>query len=204
MQKIKEFFSKIWLFAKNVPIYLKTHRKKVIIYLLIIALIFLAIYLAKKYIFKEEPKQVYDVLIMIRDKKSSGPSSLKRGDVLLTKKDNPKWSRTEQISYLILKMDLTAEQNQKITSPIDRELSEEEIEKEMKQFREGMEARENIDKEEIERFKAELEQRRETVKARAYYIDMDKHFPDFKPQQLIKGQPYDGEVFSWKIMKKRK
>lgn len=197
---------KVFLPTGHDMLSIKRNPKKVVIFLLILALIVVAGWLVKKYVFKNKPKEVYDVAVMVREQKSSDPkedarSSLKIGDVLLAKKSGHQWSRTEKISYLILKMDLTPEQFQKLTEPVTKKLTKDEKAKEMEQFKQG---RENIPEEEIKRFKEELAQRRETVVMRKYRIKMEKYFPDFKPNDLIKGQPFDGEVFDWKIVEKKK
>ncbi len=194
MQKIKDFFLSI-----------KEKPKKVIIFLLLLVVIITVVFVSKKYIFKNEPKEIYEVAIMVRSQKASDPkedarSSLKKGDVLLAKKDGGKWSRTEKVSYLILKMNLTAKQFQKITEPVEKGLTKDEIKKEMEQFKKG---REDILEEELEKYKEELKQRREIVIMRKYRINMEKYFPDFKANDLIKGQPFDGEVFDWKIVEKK-
>ena len=77
---------------------------------------------------------------------------------------------------------------------------QDEIEEETEQFMEG---RVDASEEEINSFKDELEQRRDTVVMRKYRIDMQKYFENFKPNDLISGQPFNGEVFDWGIMEKK-
>ncbi len=153
----------------------------------------------------EAPKQIYDVVVRVRNQKSADPvedkrSSMKKGDVLLVKSEGHKWSNTEKISYLILKMNLTQEQSEKLTQSVEKELSKDEIEKEMNQFKEGRDA---LEQEEIDRYKEELEQRRETVVLRKYRINMSKYFLEFEANDLIKGQPFQDEIYDWGIVEKK-
>ncbi len=191
MQKIKAWF-----------LTLKSNPKKVVIFFLILIVVLGVLWLAKKYLFKTAPKSLYDVAVVVRDQRSSdGGQSLKVGDVLLTKEDGHKWSKTERISYLILKMNLTKEQSEKLSKAKDRKLTKDEKVKEIEQFKAN---RDDMPEEELKMFEEELEQRRETILMREYRINMEKKFPDFRANDLINGHPFDGEIFDWGIVKKRK
>ena len=184
---------------------LKKNLKTIVIVLLILVIIFALWFVLKKYVFKGDPKNIYQVAVLVRDQRSGDKDkskNLKIGDVLMHKKgEEVKWSRTERISYLIIKMNLTEEQAQEITSPVDRELTKDEIAKELEAFKEG---REEISAEESDRFKEELGQRRETVKIRKYHIDMDE-FGDFRANDLLASPyPFQDKVFDWKIVDKYK
>ncbi len=157
-----------------------------------------------KFLYNKAPKQIYEVAVMVRSQKSSNPeedkkTSLKAGDVMMVKEVGRKWSRTESVSYLILKMNLTEEEARKIVSPVEKKLSKDEIKKELDQFIKEQ----DISKEEKKNFEEELERRRETVVMRKYRIDMEE-FEGFKPIDLIKGQPYQEEVYDWGIVEKKK
>ncbi len=149
---------------------------------------------------------VYEVLVQVRDKKSSNDpvedakTSFKKGDVLLTKKGESSWSATEKVSYLILKMELTEDQNQKLTMSVEKEMDKKEIKKELEQFKEN---REGFLEEEIEKIEEELKQRKEIVAIRKYRINMEEFFSDFVPTDLIQGQPYQKEVYDWSMVEIR-
>lgn len=155
-------------------------------------------------IFKPEPKQIYEVAVFAHSQNNSDPeedkkTSMKKGDVLVTMKDGHNWSRTEMVSYLILRMELTEEQAQKLTQSDEREIPYKELSDEEKQ---------RID-EEKERAKEEdrdytEEPRRETLRPRLYRIKLeDEKFEGFNRVQLINGQPYYDEVFGWGIVEKK-
>jgi len=177
-------------------------NKKILIIIGIIIVMAGATVLFRDAIFKKAPKQIYEVAIMVRSQRSNDPnedarSSLKAGDVLLVQAEGHSWSQTEKISYLILKMNLTEEQASKLTQPKEKEvkfkdLSEEEqerIEEEKKRAEE--EGREYME-----------EPRTETILARQYRIKMEK-FEGFKPADLLSGQPFEDEIFTWSIVEKK-
>lgn len=151
-----------------------------------------------------EPKKIYNVVVMVRSQNNSDHeedkrTSLKTGDVLMVKEDGHKWSSTENVSYLILKMNLTEEQAQKIIEPVEVKLSKDEINKEMEQFKQD---RQDIPEEELNAHEEELEQRKEVVLLRKYKIDMSE-FKDFQPNDLLNGQPYQNEIYDWSIVEKK-
>jgi hypothetical protein len=153
-------------------------------------------------VIKPAPKQVYDVAVMVRNQGGGGgaddaKTNLKKGDVLAIQKQGHNWSNTEKISYLILQMELTQEQKQKLMQPKTKDLDKEE----------GLE-RGLIRQEELEgenaMSEAELEERlRQTVIAREYYIDFDELPKEFKPADLMSSQPFAGEVFDWGIVEEK-
>ena len=154
-------------------------------------------------IFKPAPKQIYDVAIMVRNQHNANAkeelaNSLRAGDVLLTQKQGHKWSQTERVSYLILKMNLTEEQKAKLTAPEERDLKDEELSEEERERRNKEEARA---KEEGRDY--EPETRTETLRARRYYIDLAEQFPGFKALDLLKGQPFQDMVYDWGIVSKK-
>ena len=147
-------------------------------------------------------KSIYEVAVMVQSQNNSDSeedrkTSLKKGDVLTIQKGDHNWSKTESVSYLILKMNLTKEQAQKLTQPKTRELAYEEL----------SEAEKSMVDEEKKRAKSEgreyvPEPREETLIAREYYIDLNK-LEDFKPSDLILKQPFEGRVFDWSIVEKK-
>ena len=179
--------------------------KKNLIIIGVVALVFVVGALLKTYVFKSAPKQIYEVAIMVRSQKNSDPSedrktSLKRGDVLVTQKDGHNWSKTESISYLILRMNLTEEQAQKLTQAKTREISEKELsDEERGRIEEEKQRAKDEDREYHE------EPRQETLIAREYYIDMTEFDEQgFKAVDLISGQPFQEEVFDWGIVERKK
>jgi len=181
-------------------------NKKLIISLIIIAIISGGLFYFKDKIFKPAPKKIYEVAIMMRsqhnkDPKEDARTSLKKGDCLVTQKEGHNWSKTEKVSYLILKMNLTEEQAQKLSKSKTRKIKEKEL---------SQEEQDRI-KEEKKRAKDEKrdymsEPREETLIAREYYIDFtkDEVLENLKANDLIKGQPLMDRVFDWKIVEKKK
>lgn len=155
-------------------------------------------------IFKRAPQQVYSVAIMVRsqsnpDKAEDMRSSLKAGDVLVTQKADHSWSGTEKVSYLIIKMNLTEEQAQKLTQAKVEEIKFKDLpEEERNRIEEEKKRARDEDREYME------EPRMRTLIAREYYIDLAENFPDFKPLDLLNGQPYLDQIFDWSIVDKKK
>lgn len=193
MEKLKKVFNKI----KNQP-------KKIIFFLVCLILLVSASAYFSKSIFKSNPKLNYEVAIAVRDQFSSDPaedakSSLKTGDVLVIQDDGHDWSKTEEISYLIIKMNLTEGQKQKLTAPDEREIEFDELSAEEQQ-------RINDEKKRAKEAGEEYreEPRKETLRVRAYGIDM-KNFTDkgFKSLDLLSSQPFRNEVYDWGIVIKK-
>ena len=178
---------------------------KTIIILAICFLIIIGGYFSFRKIFKPDPKQIYEVAVMVRDQYNSNPeedkkTSLKIGDVLVVQKVGHNWSNTEKVSYLILKMNLTEKQKAKLTQAKEKEIK----------FK-------NLTKEEQARIKEEKkrakdsgeeyheEQKTEILIAREYYIDLSKEeFKGFSANNLLSGQPYIDDVFDWDIVERKK
>lgn len=186
---------------KSGKIFLK--KKNVILGLIGLVIIAGGAYFYPK-IFKKAPKTIYEAAIMVRSQQASDPaedarSSLKAGDALVIQKDGHKWSNTEKISYLILKMNLTENQKQKLTQAKEKEIK-------FKDLPQEEQDRINEDKKRAKEAGEEYmeEPRRETLIAREYYIDLIKHFPDFSAVDLLNGQPYLDEVYDWGVVNRKK
>lgn len=139
------------------------------------------------------PKKVYEVAVRVVSQNNSNKeedlkTSLKYGDVLLVAENEHKWSNTEKISYLILKMELSDEEKVNIVSPKTQKVD---LDKLSEEERKMMEERGEDD-------------RLETVIAREYRINMEKYFPEFKSLDLLNKQPYQEKVYDWKIVEKKK
>ncbi len=175
-----------------------------ILIILILAIISGIIWRTK--FFNDKPRQIYEVAVMVRNQNNSDPAedlrtSLKAGDTIVAQKAGHGWSATEKISYLILKMNLTEEQAQKLTSPQERNLTKAEIKAEKNK---RSEANKNLPKEEKERMDEEIENRKITIRAREYRINMEKYFPGFDPMILLnQGQPYMDKIYDWKIVERK-
>lgn len=134
------------------------------------------------------------------DEKENAKTSLKKGDVLLAQEEGHNWSTTEKVSYLILKINLTEKQREKLVDSVYKKLTRKEIKKELENFKNG---RDDIPDEEIDRYKEELKNRKDVVVLRKYRINMEKYFPDFVANDLVVGQPYEDKVFDWSIVQKK-
>ena len=159
----------------------------------------------KNKIFKPAPKRVYEVAIMMRSQNNSDPeedarTSLKKGDVLVTQKEGHSWSKTEKVSYLILKMNLSEEQAQKLTQAKTKEIKEKDLSQE-EQARIAEEKKRAKDEE--REYMPEL--REETLIAREYFIDFkeDEALINLKANDLINGQPLMDRVFDWGIVERK-
>lgn len=183
----------------------KNNNKKFLIIAILIAIVLIGTSLLFKKLSNKEPKQVYEAAIMVRDQQNKDleedrRSSLKAGDVLLIQNEGHKWSKTESVSYLILKMNLTETQKNKLIQAKTRKMTNEEINKELEQFKQN---RNDMPEDELKHFEEELKQREITLIAREYAIDMEK-FEGFKPLDLLNGQPYQTEVYDWGVVNRKK
>ena len=197
MKKVKEIWGLMVLKIKSMPI-----KKQLVLGVILLLIIIGAVWLGPK-VFKPAPKQVYDVAIMVRSQHNSNPkeelaNSLRAGDVLLTQNEGHKWSKTESVSYLILKMNLNEKQRAKLTAPEERELKKKELSEEQRQ---RMEEEEKRAKEEDRDYEPEPQML--TLRARRYYIDLAKQFPEFKALDLLDGQPFQNQVYDWSIVSKK-
>lgn len=151
---------------------------------------------------KPAPKEMYEAAVVVRSQQNPNKSedartSLKAGDVLVIQKGTHSWSSTEKISYLILDMNLTADQAAKLTRAKTRELKDDELTDDQKKM---MADEKKRAKDEGRDYAPEPQT--ETVLAREYYIDLEKvGFTD--PGVLYNGQPFAGQVFDWGIVRKK-
>lgn len=177
-------------------------KKTVLIAAIVLLVVVGAIYWINS---KKAPKQIYEVAVMVRSQSNSDPeedkkTSLKKGDVLVTQKEGHNWSKTESVSYLILKMNLTEEQAQMLTQAKTKEIEFKDLsEEEQKRIEEEKKRAKDEDREYVE------EPRQKTLIAREYRVKLDdKKFEGFKAIDLLKDQPYSEEVFDWGIVEKKK
>lgn len=171
---------------------MKISYVKVTILLLAIALIISGAAWGIMKIFRDsemggDEKARYEVLVSVRDETSPDPeedkrSSMKKGYVIGVYNEGQKWSDTERISFLILKMELTQEQKEKLTRPIEKEIKREKSPEEKREGEEDM---------------PEME----TISIREYKIGLEEiGFED--PNSLLKGQPFEDKVFGWEVVEK--
>jgi len=143
-----------------------------------------------------QPKQIYEVAVMVRDQFNSNPSedartSLKAGDVIVKQKEGHSWSTTEKTSYLILKINLTTDQADKLTRPEERELKKNELStEEIKRM------------DDVKKKGEKMPPRMITLRARQYRIKLEE-FTGFDPLQLLNGQPYLDKIYDWGIVEKK-
>ena len=191
------FFKQCKLLKKRKDYSLK---KKILTAILIIAVLYGGWFLIFK-IFKPVPKQIYEVAVYAHNQSGSDPSSsMRMGDALVVMKEGHSWSHTESVSYLILKMNLSEEQAQKLSMADEKEIPFKQWSDEEKQRTEEEEARAKEDDREY--FE---EPKRETLRPRLYRIDLeDKVFEGFTRVQLMQGQPFDDQIFDWGIVEKKK
>jgi len=196
---IMAWLYRYWRKIKNLP-----RKKAIIIGIILLAVIGLAVIL-RLTIFKPAEKRIYQVAVMVRSQNNKDPiedrkTSLKAGDVLSVQDADHKWSKTESISYLILKMELTEEQKQKLTQSEEREIPAEEMSEEELRRIEEEKQRANEEGREYE-----PEPRTEVLRAREYYIDLSKKdFEGFEAMDLYNGQPFQEKAYDWGIVEKKK
>lgn len=193
---------KFWSFRFFYMFFMSKRSKKTTIIAILLLLIIGGGAVLVKILYRPVPKKVYAVAIMVRGQQNKDPvedrrTSLKAGDVLVIQKDGHNWSTTERVSYLILKMNLTEEQKAKLLSPEERVIKFEELSKEEQERIKEEEKQTEERGEEYTR-----EERRETLRARAYRIDMSE-FEGFQANDLLKGQPYLDQVYNWKIVEEK-
>lgn len=124
-------------------------------------------------------RQTYEAMVVIRDQINPDPeedrkNSLKRGDVIIVRPEGHEWSGTEYKSYLLVKMELTEKDLEKLLVPLEGEIGKDEKTGEAK---------------------------KETVIARRYKIDLDKI--GFAGSQVISGQPLKDKVFGEEIIEEK-
>lgn len=171
-----------------------SNKKKAAIVLGALVLLIVGASLGWKYL-KPQPKQVYEALIAVRSQNNADPvedakNSLKAGDVLLLLPEGHRWSDTERLSYLLLKMNLTEKEAQTLVSPQEKKaaIPKPKTDEEKKQAE--------------ERKKAEGDrQQMETVRARQYRIKIEEL--NINADAIITAQPYPDKIFDWRIVEKK-
>jgi len=144
----------------------------------------------------DDPR-VYEALIMIKDQTSKDPaedarSNLKAGDVIVIFPEGHSWSSTERISYLLLKLKLKPSDAAKLTEPETREIKE--IDRNLLKLKET-----NGDKSK----QKDMGPRKETVRARAYRIKIEKLNFDIQKFWGDHTQPYLEKVFDKGMVEKK-
>ncbi len=146
---------------------------------------------------KKGEVKVYDALVMLKDQKSANSeedakNSAKKGDVILIRETGQEWSKTEKISYLILKIKLNEKQAQKIVQAKTKKLSKDEAKEK------GL-----VDDERLKTMeKEELEQTlKEDILFREYRVKIEKL--EFDPMKVRNEQPFEDEEFGWSLVEKK-
>jgi len=164
------------------------------ILIIVLASIFYGIYWGIKRWTNGGEIKTYQALVAVYDEKNKDPiedkkSSMKKGYVIGLYPEDHQWSKTEEVSYLILKIKLNEKQVQKIVESIEenvdtKTLSEEEQEMIKKEKKDG-----------------NYQEQKNVVSIRRYKINLDKiGFSD--PNSLLNGQPLKDKVFDWEIVEK--
>lgn len=183
-------------------------RKKIVVVIILIIIISLGIWSGKK-IFKSEPKEIYQVIVAVRDQQSADPvedarSNLKVGDVILAKKgENNPWSDTERVSNLILKIELTESQAQELVASVTEKLSNAEKKSRLAEIKNAPRGEDAPmpTADEMDRYENDLDSQENVVLLRKYRINLDKI--GFKLENINSGQSFDDKVFGWEIVSKK-
>lgn len=141
--------------------------------------------------------KVYEALVQLKDQTSSdaeedAKNSAKAGDVILVREAGQEWSKTEKISYLILKMKLNEEQAQQLVQPKTKKISEEEA---LEKGIVNEEMLKEMPKEEKEQMLVE------NVLFREYRVKIEELEFDF--MKVREKQPFEEEVFGWEVVQKK-
>ncbi len=165
--------------------------------ILLIGIVGGGIWFFKKQAEKKGEVKIYDVLVQLKDQKSSNleedaQNSAKAGDVILVRETGGEWSKTERISYLILKMKLDEKQAQKIVQPKTEKLSKDEA------LEKGVVQEEQLKDMEKEELKMMLV---ETVLFREYRVKIEEL--EFDLMKVREKQPFEEEEFGWEIVEKK-
>ena len=123
-------------------------------------------------------KEVYEVAVQVRDQTNPDPeedlrTSLKRGDAAVVFPEGHKWSDTERMSYLILKMEMSKKESKELVQS----------ETELIEGPPGEKAEENI------------------VRLRTHTINLE-HI-GFNQDNVKDGQPFEDEIFEWNVVTKK-
>jgi hypothetical protein len=190
MKKIISFFGDVF---KKVKTRLKSievrkfNKKTVIIGIVIVVLAAGGLFFGRKYL-KPKPKQIYEALIAVRSQSNPDPkederNSLKAGDVILVLPEGHKWSETERVSYLILRMKMNEDQARTLVEPEQKTVKEE--------VPSGPDG------------KKEKQERQEILRARRYRINLEELDKNFNPNDLLARQPYLDKVYDWSLVEKK-
>lgn len=120
---------------------------------------------------------VWEVMVVIRDQNLSDDPvedakiALKRGDVISVRPEGHIWAETEYYSYLLLKINAKKSAADALLLPLEKETGEKD--------KEGNKIK-------------------ETIRARKFAIDLEKI--GFAGDQVINGQPFEGEVFGEEVI----
>ena len=200
MDQKRSFTSRILAIPKNFWQLKKKEKILVILALFtLVGILWLGVWGVSK-MYRQADKQVYEVAVFAHDQSGQVRSAHRIGDALVIQNEDHSWSQTERISYLILKMELTEDQKNKLLMADEREIPEKEWSEEERQ---RAEEEKRMAKEEGREYRPEP--RRETLRPRLYRIDLeDKSFEKFSRDDLIDGQPYMNQVFDWKVVERKK
>lgn len=165
--------------------------------ILVIGLVWGGIGFFKKRAEIQGETKVYEVLIQLQDQVNPDPeedakSSAKKGDAILVRETGKVWSKTERISYLILKIKLNEDQAQKIVQAKTRKLSK----------KEGLE-KGLIDNDKLEKFNNQTPKQEltEDILFREYRVKIEEL--DFDWMKVRERQPFEKEVFEWEMIQKK-
>lgn len=181
---VSGFFAWIFNAWKNIS------RKKKLVGVSIIAVFLVMGIFVFKWMTKEKENDgpVFEALVNVTDQISNDPaedakSSLKKGDVIAVFPKGHNWSNTEKSSYLILKLRITQEEAVKLTQAETKEIENEKIAQE-----DG---------------KLKGEKRKETVRARAYRLKIEKLNFDAEKFWSRQKQPYENKIFDNRMIEKK-
>jgi len=169
-----------------------SYKKVTILFLTLVLIISGAVWIFIK-IYKGnfgEELNTYKILVTVRDQKNADPeedkrNSMKKGFVIGVYDKEHIWSQTERVSYLILKIELTDKQKEKIIKPIEKKTKQKKLSEEEKKMVE-------ISGE---------DSKKEIIEIRKYKINLDEIGFD-NPNILLERQPFENKVFNWRIVEK--
>jgi len=166
---------------------MKNKTKKILTIFVVVSIIFLLLYLIIFVNKDDEELKIddynkiveYEALVVIRPQTGGTPeedraNNLKRGDVIALQEAPIEWSRTELVSYLLVRLKDKKGEILKLLEPVE----------EKGEKREGTDEYEMI-----------------TVQARKYYVDLDK--VGFTGEHVISGQPLLEKQFDASVIKKK-
>ncbi len=165
--------------------------RKIIIFSAIIAVVLVGFFI-KNWTKDDVPRTLYQVAIVLNGQQLSDPaedmrSSLKAGDVLLIQRGEHRWSSIEKASYLMLKMELSEEEKQKLLKSNTRFLTDDEVNTRVPS------SSDMTDEQRQELFD-QYKNQPEVLRLRAYQINIEK--VDRSAEGLEK-------IYNWKIVKEK-